>query len=61
MEASKNLKEKMNEIRQVKDSFFESTECCPNLFSKIGEMVKNNPNDSDLGKTIRNFYLDLKK
>lgn len=61
MEASKNLKEKMNEIRQVKDSFFEGNECCPNLLGKIGEMIKDNPNDHDLGKVIRSFYLGLKK
>ena len=54
---SKELKEKMNKIRQVKDVVFENEKCCPNLMGKIGEMVKNNPNDKDLGAVIRNFYL----
>lgn len=55
------LVKKMNELRQVKDCFYENEKCCPNLFNKIGEMVKNNPNDYDLGSEIRKMYLEIKK
>lgn len=56
--SEKSLKEKMDQLRQVKDVVFENTECCPNLIGKIKEFIKECPNDSDLGAAIRNFYLE---
>lgn len=59
--SGEKIKERMNKLRQVKDVVFKNEECCPNLMGKIGQMIKDNPNDSDLGNVIRKFYLEEMK
>ena len=61
MDNIKELIEEMNRLRQVKDVVNDSEECCPNLMGKIADMVKENPNDYDLGNTVRKFYLNSLK
>lgn len=55
----KDLKEKMDEIRQVKDVVFKNdTECCVSLTGVIKDLIKKHPNDYDLGLAIREYYLE---
>jgi len=58
--SKENLIEKMNELRQVKDVFYvnDKSENCGFSIKEIADLVKNNPNDSDLGKEIRKIYFN---
>ena len=57
---NQNLKEKMDQLRQVKDTVY-----CVELLNKnnpindIIRLVKDNPNDYSLGSAIRKYFNDL--
>jgi hypothetical protein len=54
------LIEKMNKLRQVKDVVYvnDKPQNCGFSTKEIANLVKGNPNDSDLGKEIRKIYFD---
>lgn len=57
MDDIKILKEKMNELRQVKDVVYVNDEInCSNFLEQIKKMIKENPNNYDLGEVVRKFY-----
>lgn len=58
--SKENLIKKMNELRQVKDVFYvnDNPENCGFSIKEIADLVKENPNDSDLGKKIRKIYFN---
>ena len=58
MSKEKKLKEKMDKLRQVKDVVFSSDIHYVSLSDKINLIIKENPNDYDLGGSIRKFYLE---
>lgn len=53
------LQEKMNKLRQVKDVVFTNkiTDKCVFNLKEIEQLIKENPNDYDLGAKVREFYL----
>lgn len=56
----KELREKMNKLRQVKDSVYSNEKeknCLFNL-KDIEKLINEHPNDYDLGNKIRQFYLE---
>lgn len=56
---NKELKERMNKLRQVKDVVYSNQESnCFNITETLKIMVKENPNDYDLGKVVREFCLN---
>jgi len=56
---SKELKNEMNKLRQVKDVVFknEVNNNCVFTLSEIEKLIKKYPNDYDLGQNLRKFYL----
>jgi hypothetical protein len=59
----------LNEIRQVKDSFYDTTKTkvINDYYRKVNfnsqyviDLIKEFPNDKELGKEIREYYLSLK-
>jgi ABC-type phosphate transport system auxiliary subunit len=57
---SKELKNEMNKLRQVKDVVFknEVNNNCVSTLSEIEKLIKKYPNDYDLGQNLRKFYLE---
>jgi ABC-type phosphate transport system auxiliary subunit len=57
---SKELKNEMNKLRQVKDVVFknEVNNNCVFTLSEIKKLIKKYPNDYDLGQNLRKFYLE---
>jgi ABC-type phosphate transport system auxiliary subunit len=60
---SKELKNEMNKLRQVKDVVFknEVNNNCVFTLSEIKKLIKKYPNDYDLGQNLRKFYLEAIK
>jgi ABC-type phosphate transport system auxiliary subunit len=60
---SKELKNEMNKLRQVKDVVFKNdvNNNCVFTLSEIKKLIKKYPNDYDLGKNLRKFYLEAIK
>lgn len=60
---SKELKNEMNKLRQVKDVVFknEVNNNCAFTLSEIKKLIKKYPNDYDLGQNLRKFYLEAIK
>lgn len=57
MDDVKVLKEKMNQLRQVKDVVYVNDKTnCSNFLEEIKKMVIENPNNYDLGSAVRKFY-----
>lgn len=56
MENIKELREKMNELRQTKDVVFENEKSFTSLFGEVKRLVQEKPNDYELGKEVRNIY-----
>lgn len=59
-------KRTLNEIRQVKDSVYTPPKTVGNYYRKVNfdsqylvDLIKNFPNDSDLGCEIRKYFLSL--
>ena len=59
----------LNEFRQVKDSFYDTTKTkvINEYYRKVNfdrqyvvDLIKEYPNNEELGKTIRNYYESLK-
>lgn len=59
----------LNEIRQVKDSVYDTTKTkvVNEYYRKVNfdcqyvvDLIKEHPNNEELGKTIRNYYESLK-
>jgi hypothetical protein len=59
----------LNEIRQVKDSVYDTTKTkvVNEYYRKVNfdcqyvvDLIKEHPNNEELGKTIRNYYKSLK-
>ena len=59
----------LNEFRQVKDSFYDTTKTkvINDYYRKVNfnsqyviDLIKEFPNDKELGKEIREYYLSLK-
>ena len=59
----------LNEFRQVKDSFYDTTKTkvINDYYRKVNfdsqyviDLIKEFPNDKELGKEIRKYYLSLK-
>jgi hypothetical protein len=57
---SKELKNEMNKLRQVKDVVFKIVvnNNCVSTLSEIEKLIKKYPNDYDLGQNLRKFYLE---
>jgi len=60
---SKELKNEMNKLRQVKDVVFKNdvNNNCVFTLSEIKKLIKKYPNDYDLGQNLRKFYLEAIK
>jgi len=59
----------LNQYRQVKDSFYDATKTkvVNDFYRKVNfdcqyvvDLIKEYPNDKELGREIRNYYLNLK-
>jgi hypothetical protein len=57
----------LDELRQVKDSLYEQPKIVNDYYMKINfnsqyvvDLIKEFPNDQELGKEIRKYYLSLK-
>ena len=61
-------KRTLNEIRQVKDSVYTPPKTINNYYGKVNfdpqylvDLIKNFPNDYDLGGEFRKYFLSLKQ
>jgi hypothetical protein len=59
----------LNQYRQVKDSFYDTTKTkvVNDFYRKVNfdcqyivDLIKEHPNETELGKEIRNYYNSLK-